>query len=297
MRIGYPCLNRSIGCSPAKTFRLQSYSDSRLEETVRHNLACLAKILEFNVENGILFFRITSDLIPFASHPICTFPWQERFRDQFSALGEYIRKNQMRISLHPDQFTLINSKDEGVFNRSVEELSYHCTILELLRLDATAKVQIHIGGVYGDREKSLERFIRRYELLEDSIKRHLVVENDDRLYSAADCLWVHERTDIPVLLDTFHHCILNHKETINSMVERVTPTWSVKDGIPMVDYSSQQPGRRIGVHADTIDRDHFTRFLSLSQPYDLDIMLEIKDKERSALQAVAWAQSDPRMRQ
>jgi UV DNA damage endonuclease len=245
MKIGYPCINQGIGCSPAKTFRLRSYSDSRLEETVRHNLECLAKILAYNADKLLLFFRITSDLVPFASHPVCSFPWQKRFSDEFAHLGEFIRQNNMRISLHPDQFTLINSPDEDVFARSVQELVYHCTILELLGLGDSAKIQIHVGGKYHDRVKSLERFITRYKLLNESIRSHLVVENDDRLFSVSDCLLVHEGTGIPVLLDIFHHSILNQGESMESVLRNIASTWSAHDGVPMMDYSSQQPGRQL----------------------------------------------------
>lgn len=83
MRIGYPCLNTSVGCSPARTFRLASYSDVRLVETVERNLACTDAILHYNVAHGLLAFRLTSDLVPFASHPVCAYAWQERFRPAF----------------------------------------------------------------------------------------------------------------------------------------------------------------------------------------------------------------------
>jgi UV DNA damage endonuclease len=295
MKIGYPCIARDIGCSPASTFRLRSYSDSRLEKTVHANLKCLEKILTFNADHGLLFFRITSDLVPFASHPVCSFPWQKRFEDLFARLGEFIRGKDMRISLHPDQFTLINSPEEGIYMRSVEELEYHLAILRLLGLDTTAKIQLHVGGKYHDREKSLERFIQRYESLEEDIRSHLVVENDDRLFSVSDCLLLYERTGIPVLFDSFHHSILNGGEATEVMLAKTGATWSGHDGIPMVDYSSQQPGRRIGVHTETIDHDHFLEFLSVSRPFDIDIMLEIKDKEKSALQAVEWARGDARL--
>jgi len=111
MKVGYPCLNRSIGCTPGRTFRLASYSPERLAAAVGWNLDCLERILEFNRDNGLLFLRITSDLVPFASHPVCAFPWPEEFAGRFAALGKIIRGSGMRISMHPDQFTLINSPD------------------------------------------------------------------------------------------------------------------------------------------------------------------------------------------
>ena len=83
MRIGYPCINRSIGCAASRSFRLSSYTDNRLRDTVRENLTCLAKILAYNEKHHLLFFRVTSDLVPFASHPVCTFRWQKYFSDVF----------------------------------------------------------------------------------------------------------------------------------------------------------------------------------------------------------------------
>jgi UV damage repair endonuclease len=251
-------------------------------------------ILRYNTEHRIRFFRITSDIVPFASHEVCTYPWQVTFADQFALLGEYIRTAGMRISLHPDQFTLINSPDETIFSRSVDELTYHADLLNLLGLDETAKIQIHVGGVYKNREASLDRFVARYQSLDDGIRSHLVIENDERLFPVSDCLSLHEQTGIPVLLDTFHYSILNTGETIGEALRECGATWKSQDGVPMVDYSSQQPHRRPGVHAETLDRRHFNQFLSASNPYDIDIMLEIKDKEKSALQAVRCAQNDPR---
>ncbi|MEN6397114.1 MAG: UV DNA damage repair endonuclease UvsE [Methanoregula sp.] len=295
MRIGYPCINRSIGCTPSKTFRLASYSDNRLRDTVQANLSCLEKILDYNVQNGLLFLRITSDLVPFASHPVCRFPWQVHFLPVFESLGSYIRKHRFRISLHPDQFVLINTPDPDVLRRSIDELAYHEQLLELMGLDQAAKIQIHVGGVYGDKTASTERFISAFEGLDERIRRHLVIENDDRLYSAADCLAISDRTGIPVLFDVFHHAVCNNGEPVREILDPVTKTWSGNDGIPMVDYSSQQAGKRPGAHAEHIDLIDFKRFLSDTRATDLDIMLEIKDKETSALAALAAAQNDPRL--
>jgi UV DNA damage endonuclease len=294
MRIGYPCINRSIGCKGDCTFRLASYSEERLYATVAGNLECLQKILAWNQDHRILFFRITSDLVPFASHSVCISPWQDQFRDELAATGRFIRSHEIRISMHPDQFIVLNARNEGIVERSIAELGYHAKVLDLMGLDTTAKIQLHIGGVYGNREESLNRFIRVYGGLDHAIIKRLVVENDEQRFSADDCLTIHDQTGIPVLFDVFHHSCNNRGESMMEILPLIRKTWSTHDGIPMVDYSSQHPGKRIGSHADHIVPYDFKEFLDQSLPYDLDIMLEIKDKEESALIAVDIADNDPR---
>ena len=255
-------------------------------ETVSSNLACLQRTLEYNVKNGMKFFRITSGLIPFASHEVCTFNWQDHFAGTFGRIGRFITGNELRISMHPDQFVLINSPEERIFNNSSGELSYHADVLDLLGLDRTAKIQIHAGGVYGDKAASMERFITRYGKLPSKIRDRLVIENDERLYSLADCMQLHARTGAPVLFDAFHFSCNNSGERLRDAVRDAARTWSGPDGIPMVDYSSQQKGKRPGTHAQSIDIRSFRKFLKETEGLDLDIMLEIKDKERSALRAL-----------
>ena len=223
MKIGYPCINRTIGCKSDRTFRLKSYSEAYLKEIIENNLDCLQKIILFNSDHRILFFRITSDLIPFASHPVCKFDWRNFFLKKFKEIGKMMKGYDMRISMHPDQFTLINAVDRQIVGNSLRELTYHLQVLDLLGVDSSAKIQIHVGGVYGHKQKSMQRFIKQ-----------------------------------------------------------------------LVDYSSQQKGQRIGKHAESIDEDKFAHFLQETQPFDFDIMLEIKDKEKSALKAVKIASHDLR---
>jgi len=286
MKIGYPCINRTIGCKSASTFRLKSYSEERLTETVDNNLNCLLKILKFNVENGLFFFRITSDLVPFASHPICKFEWVSRFESKFQEIGAFIKKHQIRISMHPDQFVILNSLKGGVLENSIGELEYQTNVLDAMTLDATAKVQIHVGGVYGDKRAAIKSFIKNYETLDKIIRNRLVIENDERLYHVKDCLEISRETGTPVLFDSFHHDCLNNGESYKNAISEVASTWSEQDGILMVDYSSQEPGGRKGKHAETINVLKFKEFLNETQGLDFDVMLEIKDKESSALKAV-----------
>lgn len=209
MKIGYTALNWTIGCNGAKTFRLKSYSHEKFIETSANNLECLLTMLKFNVENNLLFFRITSRLIPFASHPIMDFDWKEHFKDSFNEISNFIHENNIRISMHPGQFVVINSKDMEVFERGLNELKYHSEVFDILNLDSTAKIQAHVGGVYGDKERSINRFIERYKSLDKNIKRRLVIENDEKSYNLSECLEINRNTNIPVLFDYFHHIINN----------------------------------------------------------------------------------------
>ena len=286
MKIGYPCINRGIGCTASSTFRLASYTEERLIQKVENNLDCLFQILQYNVQNGFYFFRISSDLIPFASHPVCTFDWAGHFRGQFRKVGDFIKEHNIRISMHPDQFVVINALKDEVVESSVRELGYHCTVLDEMALDSTAKIQIHVGGVYGDKRSAFDRFTERYSALSKSLKSRLVIENDDRSYSLKDCLLVHEKIGIPIIFDAFHHQCLNNGETLRQGLQLSASTWKKTDGIPMVDYSSQQRGQRPGSHAKTLHITMFKKFLRESRGFDFDLMLEIKDKETSALKAL-----------
>ena len=299
MRIGYPCINLTVKNQYPSTFRLKSYSERRFNETVKNNLNHLLSILNFNRINKIFFFRISSDIIPFASHPICDIEWNETFKVELKEIGDFISKNNIRVSMHPDQFVILNSKSEGVVKNSIRELQYHCILLDSMKLPSSAKIQIHGGGVYGDKKKAKKDFSNNFnKLLEENLKRRLVIENDDRSYNLQDCLDINLETDIPIVFDTFHHECLNNGETFQQAISSFEKSWFFPiDGNPVVDYSSQSIGERKGKHAKTLDKNHFMHIYNefenaiRENPVELDIMLEIKDKEKSALMALKLIKS------
>ena len=288
MKIGYPCVNETLPCSAAGTFRLASYSAERLVPTVAANLACLQQILEWNVAHGLLFFRMGSGIVPFGSHEINTFPWQTHFKNEFRAIGDYVRQHGLRISFHPDQFVVLNSPDPAIVQRSVAELVYQGSMLDLMELDSTAKLQIHAGGAYGDKGTALARWVDTFHtLVPEAVKARLVVENDDRLYSLRECLSLHDETGVPILFDNFHHECLNYGEPMHQALRLAAATWHpTRDGVLMMDYSSQAPGERKGKHTDTLVPELFESFLADLAGLDVDMMLEIKDKEASAVRAI-----------
>ena len=288
MKIGYPCVNEAMDCSAANTFRLASYSEERLLTAVSANLVCLRRMLEWNVAQGLLFFRMGSGIVPFGSHEINTFPWQTHFSAEFQALGDYIKANNLRVSFHPDQFVVLNSPSPDIVRRSIDELVYQGAMLDLMGLDGAAKLQIHVGGLYGDRELAISRFAEVHATLPAALRARVVVENDDRLFSLRDCLHLHELTGVPILFDNFHHECLNHGEPMAEALRLAAATWHpTRDGVPMMDYSSQALGERKGKHTDDLVDGLFREFLTNLHGLDLDLMLEIKNKEASALRAVA----------
>lgn len=288
MKIGYPCVNYSIGKKTVSTFRLSSYSEERLIQCINYNLATLIEILRFNINNNFMFFRISSGIIPFASHPICKFDWKDYFKSDFTKIGQLIKKHNIRISMHPDQFVLINAKNQDIIANSVKELEYHTELLDAMGLDHSAKVQIHIGGIYGDKERSKKQFISNYKnLISEEIKKRLVIENDDHLYNLKDCIEIHGYTNIPILFDVFHHICFNNNLSVNDALQIANSTWNHnKDGIMMIDYSNQESNQRKGKHSKTLDIKQFEKFIISVSNCDFDIILELKDKEKSAQKAI-----------
>jgi UV DNA damage endonuclease len=153
-----------------------------------------------------------------------------------------------------------------------------------MNIDKTAKIQIHVGGVYGNKSDAMKRFIQNYQGLPQKIKNRLVIENDDVSYSLKECLQIHNQTNIPILFDVFHHEMLHNSESVAEALSAVSDTWKKEDGIMMVDFSTGATRK----HDSTLNDGKFREFIKKSkeQGINMDIMLEIKDKEASALRAL-----------
>ncbi len=277
MKVGYVSTNYSL-CKADSTIRLSSLSRDAVLKTSISNLECLKRTLLWNLDHEILFFRISSKTIPFASHPKATFDWRDELSSLLGEVGEVIRENGIRVSMHPGQYVVINSQKRDVVESSIAELRYHADLLDAMGVEG--RIQIHVGSSSGGKEEALKRFEVNFQSLPDKVKRRMAIENDDRIFTVKDCLRLYQTLKVPVILDNLHQSLNNDGETFSEALEMVRKTWKER---PMIDYSTQQGSKR-GVHASTLDVDHFREFVKSVD--EVDIMLEIKDKEKSALKAV-----------
>ena len=288
MRIGYACLTVGVEETTIRTCRMASATQERLTEIVVANLAALNRIFEYNYENQIRLFRISSDIIPFGSNKAITFPWQKLFTKELQALGKKARAYDIRLSMHPGQYTVLNSPHSHVVENAIRDLEHHCDFLDALKMDSTCKIILHIGGIYGDKSAAIQRFKDQYNKLERRIKQRLIIENDDTCYNAEDVLAIGQELSIPVVFDTLHHAI-NPSPTLKKPIAWIAAcakTWQTHDGAQKIHYSQQAHDKRPGSHSETIKLPPFLKFFKTLPSHTLDIMLEVKDKNISALKCI-----------
>lgn len=283
MSIGYAC--QVIGVPGTETSRciLKNASEDNLRSLIHHNLNALDAMLNYNIENNIHFFRLSSDIIPFGSHPANQLIWWEEFEEMFTALGEKIKNNNIRVSMHPGQYTVLNSPDSSTIANAILDLEYHDRFLNALGMDQTSKLVLHIGGVYGDKKEASRRFVENYPLLSDSIRSRLILENDDKSYTVEDVLNIAYQTGSPVVFDNLHNAIKPSEAncTEQEWMLECKKTWKKVDGRQKIHYSQQGKNSPVGGHSETVFLQPFEDFYPLV-PLETDIMLEVKDKNLSA---------------
>ena len=275
-------MSLSIDASTSRTCRLRNATPDRLAELIGANLADLLRVVEFNVERGVSLYRISSHLIPFASHPVNELPWWDDFAGPLAQVADVIARSGMRVSVHPGQFTVLSSPNPKTVADSLRELEWHARLLDTLRTDSSCKMILHVGGAYGGKPEAMDRFVEVANQLPDAVRRRLVIENDDVTYTTAEVLEVSARTGLPIVFDWLHHNVNPGEDTgadTAGLIAACFDSWRPEDGPPKVHLSSQAEGSRTGHHADWIDPDDLLAFLKQTPDRDFDCMLEAKKKD------------------
>lgn len=294
MRIGYACLALGVLNTNFKSCIQRNANEKNLLTLISHNLNSLENIIDYNIKNNILLFRISSDIIPFGSSPINTLEWPMIFEDQLARIGNKIIDSKMRVSMHPGQYTVLNSPTREVVSRAIMDLKYHSLFLDSLGVDREHKLILHIGGVYKDKASAIKAFKANYAHLDTKIKKRLVIENDDKSYNINDVLHIGSSMEIPVVFDNLHNEInpYNNDNEIN-WINNCKATWKYNDGPQKIHYSQQAVDKKPGAHSETIEVNSFLSFYKKLSFTDIDIMLEVKDKNVSAVKCITMINKEP----
>lgn len=260
----------------------------KLKEVTYSNLEALEVILNYNIGHKIHFYRITSNLIPLATHPDVMWDYKKYFRQDFLKLGNIIKKSNMRVDSHPDQFNVINSTRESVIQSTLINLSNSVDIFELMDYKL-GKMVIHIGSSQGGKEESIKRFIRNFNNFPRRIQERLILENDDKVFTAKDVLQICKNLKVPMVLDIHHHNCKNEGEDIGDLLDDIFNTWNDESIPPKLHFSTPKEFENDRKHADYIDADNFVSFIKLVKSKvnrDMDVMIEAKKKDKAMLKLI-----------
>jgi len=294
MNIGYACLAVGVSNTQIKGCTIANATDSRIAELAGQNLEAVGRMLDYNGQMGIKLFRISSDIIPFAGNPVNKLNWNQLFAPQFTALGDKARALGIRLSMHPGQYTVLNSPRNDVVEAAIRDLTYHTNFMDAMGLGREHKIILHVGGGYGNHREAMMRFALHAKNLPAGIKNRLVLENDERIFSIDEVLELSEIVKLPVVFDILHHQSNPSSPDVpmEGWIQAAAKTWGPLDGPQKIHYSQQDTGKKTGAHSMTISLDGFFDFFDMAKQFDPDIMLEVKDKNLSAVKCINAMASD-----
>lgn len=296
INLGYACINTELSKEGIsfKTLRLPNLRNIKLiESVIENNINVIYHIIKYNISNNIKLYRMTSEIFPFMSYidvnnkPLYMMENLDNYEIitlKLKEIGKLAKSNNIRLTFHPSHFNCIASLNKSVVKTSILDLTRHAKIMDLMELENSRynKINIHIGGFYDGKEKTLKRFEKIYnDYLPDSVKNRLTLENDDRpnLYAMEDLIDISVKNKIPIVFDTLHyHCNpgkLSYDESYNMAYD----TWP-KEIIPIFHHSSskkiEKPSSLQRTHADYI----YDKFVN-SNDKDIYVILEAKAKEKA----------------
>ncbi|HZG82506.1 MAG TPA: UV DNA damage repair endonuclease UvsE [Brevibacillus sp.] len=289
IRLGYACISVKNKNNPNKKTTVAQVNKlepaarlKKLRQVMQTNFFNLMDLLAYNVEHHIFLYRLPSEFVPLATHPVTAdWNWAEEFAWDFRKAGEFIRKHNIRITAHSGHYSILNTDKPSVLESTIADFRYHARVFDLLGLDDNSVLVTHVGGVYEDRSAALDRFAANFEQLPSEVKRRLVVENDDVSFTMVEVLELCERIGVPMVLDIHHHMCLSNGEDWVEYLPRIIATWGNRT--PKIHISSPKSEDDFRAHADNIDPDQFLSYMTALADYDLDVMLECKNKDDALL--------------
>lgn len=289
IRFGYVSTSLTLWeASPSRTITFTRYKKLTKEERkekllsiTKENLQNTIRTLLFNAAYQIPLYHFSSSIVPLATHPEVRWNYIDPFINEWKEIGQIVTKHQMRVSFHPNQFTLFTSPKKDITENSIIDMDYHYQMLEAMGIEKNSMINFHIGGAYGDKKTTLVRFAENLKQLPSHIKDRMTLENDDKTYTALETLKVCEKEQIPFVFDYLHHYANSQEEPLSDLLPRIFQTWELSKLRPKVHLSSPKSEKEIRSHADYVDVQFVLPFLQLVKELnvDIDVMIEAKKKD------------------
>ena len=291
MNLGYACINMSLGknVTTNRSMVKRTFNEKGLDyvsELALANSKDVLKILVWNKNNNIKFFRLSSAMVPWGDGlDLTTLKDYNEISTALRKAGDYAKANGIRITSHPGPFVVLTSPKENVVEAAIKDLELHGKIFDLLGLSQTPynKINIHCNGVYGDKLSAMDRFCENYLKLSDSVKKRLTVENDDKasMYNVKDLMYIHNRINIPIVFDYHHHLFNTGDLSEEEALKLAATTWG--DITPVVHYSESKALHEENTKLKPQAHSDYIKSLPNTYGLNVDIMVEAKAKELAIL--------------
>ena len=294
MKLGYACINMTLqavdGITTNRGMRQKTFNEKGIDyasELALQNCRDLVTIIKWNEEFGIRQFRMSSDIFPWmAYYDFKDLPDYTRITNLLKGVGTLAAKYGHRLTFHPGHFNALGSPNPVVVEKTIKELNQHSQIMDLIGLTISPynKINIHVGGAYGDKEAALQRWIDNYNKLDWNTRKRLTVENDDKanMYSVKELYeGIYKKCGVPIVFDFYHHKFCTGGLTEQEALELALSTW---DGItPCTHYSESRRKEQLDesikaqAHSDLVYKEIPT------YGNEFDCVIEAKHKEMAVL--------------
>ena len=293
IQLGLCCLNTQLRVQKPPVFAsrkmiirtVKEKGIDVLKEKIIQNLKDVLTMMDWNEQNGIKVFRLSSELFPHKSNPKVEDYDFDFAKDLLRQIGEKSKKYNQRLTFHPGQYNVVGTPNKKAFQQTICDLKYHADVLDLMGLDYNSVMVVHGGGMYGDKEKTKDRWCEQFKMLPENVQKRLVLENCEKCFSIKDCIDVTKKINIPIVFDTHHYeCykIMHPEEEFRDpsfYIPDILDSWKPRNVKPKFHVSEQGSGR-CGHHSDFIEviPDYL---LEIPEKYNtnIDIMIEAKKKE------------------
>lgn len=295
VRLGYVSISKTLEeKAKFKTINYTNYqkedeekSKEKLDNIIKNNLETLNKIIKYNIKNNIHFYRLTSNLIPLATLDEVNFNYTDKYKNLYNEISKNIINNNLRIDMHPSEYTILNTVRSEVLDNTIKILKYHEDIINNLKIKKPIMI-VHVGSNTFGKKASLTRFVNNFYKLPISIQHKIAIENDDKTFNVEDILKLCKKLNVPMILDVHHNKCNPSEKPLEFYLQTIFNTW--KTNTPKIHFSSPKNNTKkdIRTHHNYINVDEFILFLEKAKYYTekLDIMLEAKMKDEALFRLI-----------